>query len=93
MSRVARWLARLLWGHMLWTMRRPFIRTVRRSTAKRFGSWESVKRQDRFARRHGLPLLTAMLTLLVASMVLTAMFLAAVWMSEEGLFARPALRD
>jgi len=94
MSRLAHWLARLLWGHMLWTMRRPLIRRLRRATARRFGerSWESVKRQDRFARRYGLRILTALLMLLIASVLLTTMFLAALWMAEAGLFTRPGGR-
>jgi hypothetical protein len=45
---------------------------------------DSMKRQNRFARRIGLPLLTAAVTLLLASVILTTSYLTILRLYESG---------
>jgi hypothetical protein len=79
MSDVARWLARILWLKMLRFMRlRPMQRMRRRwlqmvpaSTARRMVA------QDRFARRHGLAVLTFSLTIMLTSFAITGCYFLA----------------
>lgn len=96
MSVVARWLARRLWFAMLWLMRRPGIKRLRRGfpsllpSSMRARAWESVKRQDRLARRYGLALLTGMMTLLLASIFVTATFVGTLKLYEQGALTVPS---
>lgn len=93
MSRLARWLARLVWGHMLWTMRRPRIKRLRRKFAHRpWGNervWNSIRAQDKFARRYGLRFLTGLFSLVLASIALTLTLLLALRLFEAGAFTMP----
>lgn len=95
MSVLGRWLARRLWFQMLWLMRRPPIKRFRREFTRllpqrmRAGAWESVKRQDRMARRYGLAVLTGMMTLLLASIFVTAAFVGTLKLYEQGALTVP----
>ena len=93
MSRLARWLARLVWGHMLWTMRRPRIKRLRRKFAHRpWGNervWNSIRAQDKFARRYGLRFLTGLFSLVLASIALTLTLLLVLRLFEAGAFTMP----
>lgn len=90
MSDIAGWMARILWWLMLRFMRMPAIRRLRRrwlqivprTTARR------MIRQDRFARRHGLAVLTFSVTLMLASFALTGCYFLALFFINSG-FLRP----
>jgi uncharacterized membrane protein len=79
---------------MLWFMRIPWVRRMRRrwlaivppSTARR------MIRQDRFARRHGLAVLSFSLTLLLASFAITGCYFAALALINSGLLKPPTGR-
>lgn len=91
MTGLARWMARIVWGAMLWYLRRPAVKRLRRNWVivlpprMREGAWQAIVRQDRFARRFGLAALTAAFTLLVGSMVLTVSFLIVIKLYESGI--------
>jgi len=76
MSEIARWLARIVWWQMLRFLRVSWVRRWRRrwlqivpaSTARR------MIRQDRFARHHGLTVLTFSFTMLLASLAITSCY-------------------
>src|SRR5579884_351077 len=95
MSAVATWLARHSWYWMLYFMRRPWIkrlqhrwlRAVPGEPYKRFP--RGFVRQNRFARRVGLPLLTFTFNLFLASVYITFAYEGAVYMLESGLFQGP----
>lgn len=78
---------------MLWTMRRPRIKRLRRrfATAPWGGErmWNSVKAQDRLARRYGLRVLTGLFTLVLASAAVTLSLLLALKLFEVGAFTMP----
>jgi hypothetical protein len=85
---------------MLWLMRRPWMtRLQRRSVllfpeAQRAKAWQSMIRQNRFARRFGLRILVGTVNLFLASIVLTLCFLAALRLADEGVFSVPdVIRD
>ena len=94
MSDVARWLARMIWWSMLRFLRLPPVRRLRRrwmqivppSTARR------MVRQDRFARRHGLAVLTFSLTLLLLSAAATGCYFLAAALIESGALGRASSR-
>jgi hypothetical protein len=75
---------------MLWTMRRPWLKSLGRATPRLFRPerrarmLESMKSQNRFARRIGLPLLTLSINLLLASMIVTTSYLVILKMYESG---------
>lgn len=89
MADIGHWLARRIWWGMLRFMRLPPVRRARRrwmrivpdSTARR------MLRQDRFARRHGLAVLTFSLTLLIASATITGCYLLALAFINSGVLS------
>ncbi len=95
MSFVAKWMARRLWIAMLWLMRRPWMKTFQRRTIEicppRFqeSAKSSQMKQNRFARRIGLPMLTVMMNLVLASLVLTLCFEVALNLYESGYLTMP----
>ncbi len=60
-------------------MRHFWLRRVPASTARR------MIRQDRFARRHGLLVLTLSLNMMLASFAITGCYLVAVRLFESGI--------
>jgi hypothetical protein len=90
MSRFAAFLARLVWGWSLWLMRRPWMKRLQRGAEnlvperRRPSVRASTARQNRFARRYGLGILTVSINLLLASMALTACFYVALYLVENG---------
>jgi hypothetical protein len=76
-------------------MRRPWMKALQRSStsfmARRFGrrARESMIRQNRFARRYGLPMLTVSITLLLASVAITATYFAALSLYDSGYLTPP----
>jgi hypothetical protein len=93
MSDLARWLARRVWWYILRFMRLRPVRRSRRwwldrvppSTARR------MIRQDRFARRHGLALLSFSLTVMLASFAITGCYFVAMALIQSGVL-RPDVR-
>lgn len=64
MTPVADWIARRVWWGMLWLMRRRWMRALQArfvalapTPAARERAKASMRRQDQFARRHGLVIL------------------------------------
>lgn len=53
----------------------------------------SLHRQNAFARRWGLRLITLMMNLLIASIVITLVYTTALGMYESGLFKGPNPSD
>ena len=95
MSFIARFLARLIWRGVLWLMRRKWMKTFQRNSVLNFPksmrakAWESLVRQNRFARRTGLPLITFMMSLVLGSIIITGTFLVAMHLYESGYLSIP----
>jgi hypothetical protein len=95
MSALAAWLARQLWGHMLWIMRRPWMKRLQRRSSKLFSdsyrpnAMSSLQRQNRFARRYGLKLLTMSFMLLLGSVAITGTYFGALFLYESGYLTPP----
>lgn len=95
MSAIAHWIARQLWWWMLWLMRRPWIKRLQRASTRLGGpnrqrrNWESLKRQNAFAMRHGLRVLTFSITLLLASAVVTGSYMLLLKLQETGALQVP----
>ncbi|MFQ3677976.1 MAG: hypothetical protein SNJ74_08535 [Fimbriimonadaceae bacterium] len=93
---MARPLARLIWGGMLWFMRRPPVKRFRRGfvrflpESRRAGAWESVRRQDRFARRYGLTVLTISLGISIAIVFFGIAYSLALELYNRGQLSLPA---
>lgn len=92
---VARWLARRVWAAMLWWMRRPFVRRLRRQslalvpTPMRERVRRSMGRQDRFALRVGLRWLEWAFALLLLSVLTTGAFLTVLRLQDAGALSVP----
>ena len=95
MSAIASFLARWSWYWMLYAMRRPWIKRwqhrwlieVPGEPYKRFP--DSFMRQNRIARKYGLPLLTLSYNLFIGSVFVTLAYFAATYMYENGMFNPP----
>lgn len=80
---------------MLWLMRRRWIRHLQRLPLRyaNAGRRETVKRrmleQDRFARRHGLRLLTFAILLFLWSVALTIVYIAGYALLDAGMLRPP----
>ncbi|MCC7231074.1 MAG: hypothetical protein IT203_11830 [Fimbriimonadaceae bacterium] len=91
MSAVARFLARRLWGNMLWVMRRPWMKRLQVASLRLFKEEKrgrarlSINRQNRWARKVGLPLLTFAITVLLGSMILTGAYFMVLNLIESGV--------
>ncbi len=95
MSYIANWLARLIWRAVLWLMRRNWMKGIQRKSilivpkSFREQAWKSQVRQNRFARRTGLPMLKFMMNLVLGSIIITVTFLAAMRLYESGFLTMP----
>lgn len=94
MTRIAAWLARRLWWAMLWLMRRRWIRRLQRASyawlppKMQERSRASLVRQNELARRYGLRLLTATITLFLLSVAATGAFFVFLRLYDAGLLRR-----
>lgn len=95
MTFLARPMARNLWAAMLWLMRRPWMRRFQRRSMNwmrepgRSRAWERFRRQERFARRYGLKILTGVLTVCLYSIAFMAIYQALLtWMVQGWLPGR-----
>ncbi len=95
MTALATWMARLLWRAMLWLMRRPWMKRLQTSSILlvparfRENARRSMVRQNRIARRIGLPMLKFLMTLVVGSILITGSFLIAMRLYELGYLSIP----
>lgn len=95
MSAIAHWLARRVWWGMLWLMRRPWMKRLQRASTRLRGpehehkAWESLKRQNAFALRYGLKVITFSITLLLASAAITGSYLLLLRLQESGALHVP----
>lgn len=80
---------------MLWFMRRPWMKRLQRNSTKWFGpdrearAWESLKKQNAFALRYGLKILTFAINLLLASALITGSYLLLGYLRESGALQVP----
>ncbi len=81
-------------------MRRPWISRVQRwaiavtPESRRDRALEGLKKQNRFARRIGLPLMTLVMNLCIASILLNVIYHAALSFSQSGAIDVPeSLRE
>jgi hypothetical protein len=92
---MTRWLARQLWWIMLWLIRRPSSRRLQKAvlnlvpTTKRESARASMIKQERFARRIGLPLLTFVIRLFFLSVTMTVAILVILNGVAEGWLIIP----
>lgn len=77
----SRSISRFLWYCMLWVMRRPWMKELRRRSpmllpeSRRAQAWERIKAQDQWAMRHGKGILQFLVSLLMASAFVNAVYL------------------
>lgn len=94
MIAIADWLARRLWYAMLWLMRRPWMRRLQRRSFSLFGeerralAYAKHKRQERFARRYGLPLVRLVILVFLLSMTFTLVYRAVLYAYEQDWIPR-----
>jgi hypothetical protein len=91
---LARWMALRTWAAVLWWMRRPWIKRLRRRAvdaqrARGISGWRSIAVQDQFAMRHGRRLLTLSFAALVSSIYFVSFYTAAVKLVELGVLQPP----
>lgn len=73
--------ARRLWAAMLWLMRRPWMRRIQRASygwlppRMQEAARQNIARQDRFARRVGLPLMRLTVFIVFFSLASTVAFM------------------
>ena len=97
MLSIANLLARKTWFFVLFWMRRPWMKRVhlypmaKMSEDKGKVYYEKYKKQNRFARRIGLPLLRGVYFLFVASVLIQITMLVALRMNEQGWLSPPKL--
>ncbi|MBI1755666.1 MAG: hypothetical protein HYR64_00985 [Fimbriimonas ginsengisoli] len=95
MSKIAHRFARLVWYGCLWLMRRPWMKRLQRSSRRLFPpalqgrAQESLLRQNRFARRFGLRILTVLFTFMLGYMALVVAYVGVIALYESGFFNLP----
>lgn len=90
-------LARFTWGSLLWFMRRPPIKRLRRNWIhwvpehRRARAWEHFRSQERWARRYGLLSLRIIYGFFIV--VVAAQLIAAwvYWQEATGGFRPPGI--
>ena len=84
------WFVRRLWAGILWLMRKPFIRNLQRKSLqlvrpeRREAAWQGIIRQNQWARRHGLTILSVTTKLVVASIILQIAYALVMELIESG---------
>lgn len=86
---LARLLARFVWWRALRFMRLPWVRRVRRWWLRSLPDRTAQRmiRQDRFARRYGVAILTFSLTIALGSVTVTGCYLVALALVQSGVLA------
>lgn len=99
MSWLARYLARSLWWGMLWLMRRPWMKRLQRMSfnlvpeSRRAKAWEKHRRQNAFALKYGLTMVTIAVNLFLASVLVTAAYMFALSLYDSGALSGPGTRE
>jgi hypothetical protein len=100
MSRLATWLARLTWFWIIQWMRRPWMRRAHlaplkwiHNESKRARFMQSYLKQNRLARKIGLPLLKTVYVVFFACFALQIAYSVAIKMNEQGWFNPPQLDE
>jgi len=95
MEWIATGVSRWLWGHMLWFMRRPWMKDLQRRSTRMFGprfeerAWQHLTGQNRIARRYGLGLLRISVMLFIGSVMITLTYFGALYLYETGVLTAP----
>lgn len=82
---------------MLWLMRRPWMKRLQRASIgwmkpeRRERVWESMQRQNAFALRYGLGILTVAVYLLLLSFLFTGSYFLLLSLQERGVLSVPNL--
>lgn len=90
MKPIAHWIARRVWWAMLWFIRRPKIRRLQRMglnlvpESRRERARQNTRRQEQWARRYGLTILTWSFTFLLYVVVATLAYLTVLRIISEG---------
>ncbi|MES1227289.1 MAG: hypothetical protein ABUL72_01380 [Armatimonadota bacterium] len=91
-----RFAARRLWWGMLWIIRRPSMRRLQRASVNLFPEsrrakvHESALRQERFARKYGLAVVTLSLNVLALSLLLTGTYALVTTAIDRGWIVMPS---
>lgn len=91
----SRFVARRIWAGMLWVMRRPHVRRLQRAmilavpVKVRPKALKTFLAQERFARRHGLPILTFFVGLFFVSFAFTVVYYGMTEVLERGWIRLP----
>jgi len=92
---MTRWLARHIWYWMLWSIRRPMARKLQKAAlrlipeSRRESARLQAIKQEKFARKIGLPLLTFVINLFFISVALTLLLLFILNATAEGWLVIP----
>ena len=95
MSAVARFLARFTWWWCLWLMRRPWMKALQRRSRflfppdKRGKAHESFIKQNAFARRNGVRILTGAYSIMLGIFVIEIAYSVALNLYVSGFFNVP----
>lgn len=96
---LAVWIARRIWWGALWLMRRRWMRALQTSSMRWMGPERNGRarrhlvRQNAFARRIGLRLLTTVVLVVLASLALQTVYAAALYLVESGTLRPRSLRE
>jgi hypothetical protein len=94
--KVSRFLARIIWAWMLWLVRRPLMKRLQALSpmmlpkSMRARGIETMKRQNAFARKHGLTWLTMVVAFFLISVGTAWTYQAAVFSVESGFLNPPS---
>jgi len=91
MNFIASRIARKIWWAMIWFMRRRWMRRLQRNSIKivpdgplRVRAWANYRRRERFARRHGLAILTGVVTLFLYGFAFVCVYSLLTFAIEQG---------
>lgn len=79
----------------MWLIRRPVVKRLQHAglrlvpESKRPAALENLRRQNRFARRHGVTLLRWSVMAFFASIAITLAFQATLWLVDAGILTPP----
>ncbi len=80
-------------------MRRKWMRALQRRSinwlpeSRRAKAWDSHRKQNAFALRYGLKIITVMMNILLASILVTLTFQLALRLYETGILSPPQTRE
>jgi hypothetical protein len=98
MSSIARWLARITWFWIIQWMRKPWMRRAHlaplrwmKTEDRKEKFLDSYRKQNRLARRIGIPMLKTVYFIFLACMALQITYSVAMTMNEKGWLSPPQL--